>query len=145
MRSASVVLGSLCVAAASSAADLKPALPWLPMHTHTEMMWTPSEQGLAKKPFFYDFISSRLRVDSFDLIGEGASESPLCQLRANRPSLTGLGEINASSYWLGNDLYIYDFGLAKTCQHLSMVRATLQAGYLATPSHLSLLSGRASA
>jgi hypothetical protein len=32
----------------------------------------------------------------------------------------GLGELNSSSYWLGDDLYIYDFGLAKSCQHLNM-------------------------
>ena len=54
----------------------------------------------SKQPFFYDFIGSRLRVDSFALIG--------------------LGELNSSSYWLGDSLYIYDFGIVKSCQLLNM-------------------------
>ena len=34
--------------------------------------------------------------------------------------VVGLGSANMSSYWLGTQLYIYDFGLAKSCQHLNM-------------------------
>jgi hypothetical protein len=119
-----------------AAAD-KPALPWLPMHTHTEMMYSPL-LGLSKKvrllaltalcplhsvgvtsehdarnnapcnrrflfhsavqPVFYDFIGKRYRADV----------------------LTSMGlPQNGSSFWLGDDLYIYSFDV-NTCQHLNM-------------------------
>lgn len=70
----------------------------------------PSEQ-----PFFYDFIGQRLRVDSFALIG--------------------LGELNSSSYWLGDSLYIYDFGIAKSCQLLNMTFGEVQARFITHDAH----------
>jgi hypothetical protein len=52
-----------------STTALLQALPWLPMHTHTEMMYTAELNSLGTKPIWYDFIGKRFRADSLTNIG----------------------------------------------------------------------------
>lgn len=102
---ASVSLAAVMVPLSSSVKDLA-GLPlptaWPDQHTHEENMYVTVEGLVYTKPVYYDFTNRHLRVDIF-----------LTEIPHLNPS-------NQSSYWLGDDLYIYNYAPIKNCVHLNM-------------------------
>lgn len=98
------------VAAAGAVAVVVAQYPyptvWPAQHTHQEIMYVPGLDSGSYKPVYYDFTNSKYRADL----------QVLPQYAWNP-----LAPTNQSSYWLNDDLFIYQsIGAAPTCVHLNL-------------------------
>ena len=66
-----------------------------------QIQYTIDNGAVSEKPVFYDYLNLHYRADGY--------------LLNNAPFATQ----NLSSYWLGNDLYIYTFDI-NNCVHLNL-------------------------
>jgi hypothetical protein len=109
VRAASLTLRHVLLGASVAAATLAAAVAvyppppaWPAQHYHREAMYSLLDGTWNDKLFYYDFPNMRLRVDS---IWVGGPKLP---------------PFNFSSYWINDDLYMYEFDGNGSCYHMNM-------------------------